>query len=302
MKKVIFYLKGFFILLLLASKVSASMRVSTLNTSANEDAIQKISDKQKTQASPSASKYTLSVSETWLKNKNHFAALKGRTMGNISSVALNAKESATWDWGVAALLMKNKINTFANNGVENTTSNGIVPYAVYKLNPNISFNVLGGAITSRLRISEIDNNKLGAGVARSNAGFFETGVTTKKTFGRFTPSLHASILYYNSKTGRYNLSNGTNTSAEWSHLMQGRIGARLDMRLDPFSLYAKSASEVLLRRSSNYIIQDWNGWSATGGFIYFLSPTWNVSGEYKYHRLPIGARQSSILLRLNMRY
>ncbi|HCI49033.1 MAG TPA: hypothetical protein DEZ09_04275, partial [Holosporales bacterium] len=241
---------------------SADTSVSTLNSSANQDAVNKLMDRPTSQvAFKKSPKYTLSVSETFLKNKNSFSSLRGKASGNITSVAFNAKENNTWDWGVAYLFMQNKISTFSNGGVQYGTNHGLMPYVIYSLNPNVHVDVLGGGITSRLRISETDNSVFGVGVAHSKAGFLQTGLTVKKTFGKVTPSFHVGFLYYNSRTGAYSLTNGIQNNAAWTHFVKGRAGVRLSFNFDPVRLYVRGGTELLLRRSSNYVIQTWNGWS-----------------------------------------
>ena len=77
------------------------------------------------------------------------------------------------------------------------------------------------------------------------------------------------------------------------------MDAQLNVNVhENFQPYVKAGGKTILRRSKNYTIQKWNGWSLGGGVNLFGGEKWNTALDYGYDYSPRGTRESSIMLKM----
>lgn len=262
------------------------------------DTVTKILTENPSNPSADSTKYNISVTESFIKSRNHFSELDSKSIGDIKSISLNVEANNKWAYGLNYLYSKTKFEMVADNRIERSTSHDVLPYGTYFFNSGAFLTVLGGGRFSPVKINQ-NSGVPASGKTRVGTGILGSDFGIEKDFGLWSPSINLGVLYENEKTHKYTLSDGTVTNKQWIHFLMGQAAVELGVNIhENFQPYVRTGYQSILRRSTSYTIQNWYGWLVGGGVNLFSAEKWNTSLDYEYNKTPKGDRQSSWMLKL----
>lgn len=262
------------------------------------DTVTRILTEKPLKPSEAQSKYNLAFQEIFLKSKNHFSKLAGKSTGNVKAISLNVVESDQWEWGVDYSYSVSKWQGVENDRVEYGDSHEFIPYGTYFFTSDAYVMVKGGGEYSAVNVRQNAGTLASASYKGIN-GIFGSEIGFEKDFGFWNPSVNAGILYKNERTGHYTLSDASFNRKEYAHHVSGNLEVDITLNVhEDFQPHVRAAGKTILRRSKNYTIQNWNGWSLSGGLKLFSSKKWNTSLDYDYSYSPRGERESAITLKV----
>lgn len=244
--------------------------------------------------------YTLTARESFIRAKNRFSPLAGKSTGDVKSLSFKAEAGNKWEWGVDYLHTRKKSQYLEDSKVERLVSHDILPNATYFFNDDAYLTVLGGARISYSKVTKTDGITRGISAKPSSrVGILGAEIGIGKDLGIWNPSIDAAVIYENERTRRYHFSNGEISQKKWVHFIQGQVTGRLDVNLhENFRPYIRAGHKSMLRRSTSYTIQSWHGWLMGGGINLFHGKKWNTSLDYDYNKSTSGERESSFMLKL----
>lgn len=255
-------------------------------------------------AIPSAdsTKYKLSIAEIFIRSRNHLPALDSKLASNVKSISFSAEVNDSWEYGINYLYSKNKFQMAEDNSIERSTSHDIVPYGTYFFNADTSLTVLGGGRFAPIKITQNSNEPV-SGKTRANTAILGAEFSVEKNLGLWNPSVNIGMLYENEKTYKYILTDGSVTNKQWIHFLMGQGTVNLGVNIhENFQPYVKTGYQLMLRRSTSYMIQNWGGWLVGGGVNLFSAEKWNTGLDYEYNKAPNGDRQNSFMLNLAVNF
>ena len=243
-------------------------------------------------------KYNFYITESFFKAKNHFPDLYSKASSQATSLAFFVRENHRWRWGVAYMYYADKWHGFEDNWIERSTSHGFTPTVTYSFNDEVHITVMGGGRFSAQKISQV-KGVLATGKTHGRTGTLGAQLDLEKELGLCNLSVAFGTLYEKSKTNKYTLTDGEFTPKESTHFLQGATDVQLGFNIHKnFQPYVKTGYKNVLRRSSNYSIENHYGWSVGGGADLFSAEKWSSALDYEYNKAPEGSRGSTLLLKL----